>query len=132
MRRSTENRQIEYRGTPGGALERVVTLPDGREYAHRCSEDIFRQVATYLDDHVTASGSGGGSAGFTMTSVADAIDAPLTQVNVALELLKERGMILTSGRRGYIEEGYRDGVYEHALVEFYALIEGHPPEYRDG
>ena len=125
MRRSTENRQIEYRGTPGGALERVVTLPDGREYAHRCSEEIFRQVATYLDDHVTASGS----AGFTMTSVADALDAPLTQVNVALELLKERGIILTSGRCGYVDAGYRDGVFEHAMVEFYALIEGHPPEF---
>ena len=125
MRRSTENRQIEYRGTPGGALERVVTLPDGREYAHRCSEEIFRQVATYLDDHVTVSRG----AGFTMTSVADAIDAPLTQVNVALELLKDRGIILTSGRRGYIDVGYRDGAFEHALVEFYALIEGHPPEF---
>jgi hypothetical protein len=29
MARSTENRDIEFRGTPGGALERTVRLPDG-------------------------------------------------------------------------------------------------------
>ncbi len=120
MRRRTENRDIEFRGSPGGALERVVALPDGRQYVHRCSEQIFRQVAEYLDDHRDL---------VTMTSIADAIDAPLTQVNVALELLKERGMLLPAdGRRSHIPEGYRSAFFEHAMTEFYAIIEGHSPE----
>ena len=120
MRRRTEHRDIEFRGSPGGALERVVTLPDGRQYIHRCSEQVFRQVAAWLDEHRDL---------VTMTSIADALDAPLTQVNVALELLKERGMLLPAdGRRSHIPEGYRSAFFEHAMTEFYALIEGHPPE----
>lgn len=124
MRRRTERRHIEFRGSPGGALERVVTLPDGRQYIHRCSEQIFRQVAAWLDDHSDL---------VTMTAIADAIDAPLTQVNVALELLKERGMLLPAdGRRSHIPEGYASAFFEHAMTEFYALIEGHPPTLSDG
>jgi hypothetical protein len=122
MRRSIENREIEFRATPGGALERYVKLPDGREYAHRCSEDVFKKVAAYIDEHVNE--------GVTMMTIADAIEAPYTQVNVALELLKERGMFLDQGRVNYVEGGYKAGFYEHALIEFYAIIEGCPPEYR--
>ncbi len=93
MRRRTENRTIEFRGSPGGALECVVTLHDGWQYIHRCSEQILRQVAAWLDDHTEL---------VTTTSIADAIDAPLTQVNVALELLKECGMLApVDGRRSH-------------------------------
>lgn len=122
MRRSIENRDIEFRATRGGALERYVKLPDGREYAHRCSADVFKKVAAYIDEHVDQ--------GVTMTALADAIDAPYTQVNVALELLKERSMFTAQGRINYVEDGYRAGFYEHAMTEFYAIIEGCPPEYR--
>ncbi|MCC7409312.1 MAG: hypothetical protein IT442_14700 [Phycisphaeraceae bacterium] len=122
MRRSLENRDIEFRATPGGMLERYVKLPDGREYAHRCSEDVFKEVAAHIDEHLDQ--------GVTMTALADVIDAPYTQVNVALELLKERGMFTTQGRINYVERGYRTAFYEHALTEFYAIIEGCPPEQR--
>jgi len=123
MARSTENRDIEFRGTPGGALERTVRLPDGREYAHRCSKKVFEAVAGYLDEHQ--------GEGVKMQSVADAIDAPMTQVNVALQLLTERGMLETHGRLGYVAPGYAKALYEHAMTEFYALIEGCPPEFRE-
>ena len=120
MRRRTERRDIEFHGTPGGALERTVTLPDGRQYAQRCSEEVFRKVAEYLDEHTGL---------LTMNEVADAIDAPLTQTNVAIELLKERCMLIPAdGRRSRVADGYRDAFFEHAMTEFYALIEGHPPE----
>jgi len=119
MARSTENRDSEFRGTPGGALERTVRLPDGREYTHRCSRKVFEAVAGYLDEHQ--------SEGVKMQSVADAIDAPMTQVNVALQLLTERGMLETHGRLGYVAPGYAKALYEHAMVEFWALIEGCPP-----
>ena len=70
MARSIENRDIEFRGTPRGALERIVRLPDGREYAHRCSKKVFEDVAGYLDEHHDE--------GVKIQSVADAIDAPMT------------------------------------------------------
>ena len=123
MARSTENRDIEFRGTPGGALERIVKLPDGREYAHRCSQKVFEAVAGHLDEHQ--------GEGVKMQSVADAIDAPMTQVNVALQLLTERGLLETHGRLGYIGPGYAKAFCEHAMTEFYALIEGCPPEFRE-
>ena len=123
MRRSIENRDIEFHGTRGGALERIVKLPDGREYAHRCSKQVFEAIAGYIDDHHTE--------GFKIQSLADAIDAPMTQVNVALQLLNERSMLETHGRLGYVSPGYADGFFEHAMIEFYALIEGQPPVIRE-
>jgi DNA-binding GntR family transcriptional regulator len=124
MRRSLEHRDIEFRGTPGGALERVVRLPDKREYTHRCSKEVFEAVAGHLDDHQRD--------GVKIQSLADALDAPMTQVNVALQLLTERGLLETHGRLGYVAPGYASAFFEHAMTEFYALIEGHPPEFPDG
>jgi hypothetical protein len=123
MRRSLENREIEFRGTPGGALERVVKLPDGREYAHRCSKQAFEAVAGYLEEHQ--------SEGVKMQSLAGAIDAPMTQVNVALQLLTERGLLETHGRLGYVAPGYGSAFFEHAMTEFCALVDGCPPEFRE-
>jgi len=123
MRRSIDNRDIEFRGTPGGALERVVKLPDGRAYAHRCSQQVFEQVAGCLEDHQRE--------GVKIQSISDAIDAPMTQVNVALQLLTERGLLETHGRLGYVAPGYASAFFEHAMTEFYALIEGHPPQFRE-
>ena len=126
MRRSIDERDIEFRGTPGGALERFVRLADGREYAHRCSKQVFEQVAGYLEDHQRE--------GVKIQSISDAIDAPMTQVNVALQLLTERGLLEKpsgGGRLGYVAPGYAQGFYEHAMTEFYALIEGHPPQFRE-
>jgi len=123
MRRSIENRQIEFRGTRGGALERVVKLPDGREYAHRCSQKVFEAVAGHIDEHQRD--------GVKIQSLADALDVPMTQVNVALQLLTERGMLETppgGGRLSYVAPGYASAFFEHAMTEFFALIEGQPPQ----
>ena len=124
MRRSLEHRDIEFRGTHDDALERVVRLPDEREYAHRCSKEVFEAVAGHLDDHQRE--------GVKIQSLADALDAPMTQVNVALQLLTERGLLETHGRLGYVAPGYASAFFEHAMTEFYAMIEGHPPEFREG
>jgi len=124
MARPLEKRDIEFRGTPGGALERLVRLPDGKEYAHRCSRTVFEAVAAYIDDHQRE--------GVKIKSIADAIDAPMTQVNVALQLLSERGLLETHGRLGYVAPGYAIAFHEHAMTEFFALIEGCPPELVDG
>jgi len=123
MARSLENRDIEFRGTPGGALERVVRLPDGREYAHRCSRKAFEAVVAHIDDHQRE--------GVKIKSITDAIDEPMTQVNVALQLLTERGLLETHGRLGYVTLGFAVTFHEHAMTEFFALIEGCPPELVD-
>jgi len=123
MRRSLEHRDIEFQGTPGGVLERVVKLPDGREYAHRCSKEVFEAVAGHLDEHQ--------GEGVKIQSIADTLDVPMTQVNVALQLLTERGLLETHGRLGYVAPGYANAFYEYAMTELYALIEGHPPEFRE-
>ena len=117
------DREIEFHATRGGALERTVRLPDGREYAHRCFQKVFLMVARYIDEHQHE--------GVKMHSVADAINAPMTQVNVALQLLTERGLLETHGRLGYVAPGYAKAFYEHAMTEFFALIEGCPPEFRE-
>jgi len=123
MTRSIENRQIEFRGTPGGLLERAVKLPDGREYAHRCSQKVFEAVAAHIEDHQAE--------GVKIQSVSDAVNAATTQVGVALALLTERGLLETHGRLGYAAPGYAEMFFEHAMTEFYALIEGCPPEFHD-
>ena len=124
MRHSLEHRDIEFKGTRGGVLERVVKLPDGREYAHRCSKAVFEAVAGHIDEHQ--------GDGVKIQSIADTLDVPMTQVNVVLQLLTERGMLETHGRLGYVAPGYANAFYEHAMTEFYALIEGHPPEFMKG
>src|ERR1051325_4941658 len=103
MRRNLEHRDIEWR-VIDGVLERTVTLASGKSYRHRCAKKTFEQVAAYIDDHVDA--------GITMNAIADAIDAPYTQVNVVLELLKERCIIETDGRKSYVGHGYRHGFYD--------------------
>ncbi len=75
MTRRRDKRDIEFCGTPGGMLERIVRLPDGRQYAHHCSKQVFEAVAGYLDEHQRQ--------GVKIQSLADAIDAPMTQVHVA-------------------------------------------------
>ena len=124
MRHSLEHRDIEFKGTCGGVLERVVKLSDGREYAHRCSKAVFEAVAGHIDEHQ--------GDGVKIQSIADTLDVPMTQVNVVLQLLTERGMLETHGRLGYVAPGYANAFYEHAMTEFYALIEGHPPEFMKG
>ena len=123
MRRTHQNRRIEFRGTRDGAIERVVKLADGREYTHRCWEKSFERIAAHLDEHADES--------FTVFGIADLLDIPYTQATVAIDLLDERGMLITSGRRRYVDDGYKRAFYEHAMTEFHALVGGHPPQYRE-
>lgn len=122
MARPLDKRDVAFQGTPGGALQRVVKLPDGRTYAHRCSKQVFEAVAGHLDEHPRE--------GVTIQALADTLDAPMTQVNVALQLLSERGLLESHDRLGYVAPGYASAFFEHAMTEFHALIEGHPPEFR--
>lgn len=118
MARLIEQRKIDY-SVVGDVLVRDVTLADGRTYTHRCSKKVFEEVCFYIEEH--------SHQGLTLGSIAEAIDAPYTQVNVVLELLKDRGMVEVRGRRSYMA---MDCVHIHAMVEFYALAEGVAPTFR--
>ena len=121
MRRNLEDRDIDWR-VIDGLLERSVTLHDGRSYSHRCTKAVFEQVARYIADPLAA--------GLTMDLIAQAINEPYTQVNVAFELLKERSILETDGRKSFVGAGYREALYEHAMTEYHALADGYPPQFR--
>jgi len=95
-------------------LEMVVTFRDQpeRDYTHRCTRDVFREVAYALEER-TARGS-------TLEELVEAIDAPYTQVNVALAFMKERGCVEVRRRRTYPTSGW---LYEDAMIEFMYLAE---------
>jgi hypothetical protein len=95
-------------------LVRTVVAADGRSYAHRCGLDAYRNVA-YAVDEAAMDG-----AGVTMESLAASEDVPFTQANVALEFLKERGVVVTRFRRSYPNSST---AFEDAMVEFHALRE---------
>ena len=100
-----------------GLLVRTVTFPGGRSYAHRCTPASYEAVARAVDDTPPQ------GEGVTLEPLAKALDLPFTQANVALEFLKERGVVVTRGRRSYPASGV---AYEHAMCEFHALAEGRP------
>ncbi len=115
MRRRSRRRDVEFE-VLRYVLTRHVTLEDGRVYTHRCTREVFEEVAHTIEER--------GEEGVTMESLAKTIDAPKTQVNVALEFLKERGCVITpagGGRRSYPASTF---LYEDAMIEFLYFAEG--------
>ena len=90
-----------------GRLVRTVVLPGGRSYVHRCTQETFEAVAHAVEDRAAE--------GVTLDPLAATLDAPATQVNVALEFLKERGCVTTRGRRNYPASNV---LFEDAVTEF--------------
>jgi len=120
---SLRNREIEFRATPDGCLERLVRRPGGKEYAHRCTKAVFEAVVGCIDDHNTKP--------VTARAIVDVIDVPMSQVNVVLQLLTEYGLLEQDRRRGFVAAGYATAFYEHAMALFCGLIVGVPPEWVD-
>ena len=90
-----------------GRLVRTVVLPGGRGYVHRCTREVLEAVAHAVEQRAAE--------GVTLDPLAQALDAPATQVNVALEFLKERGCVVTRCRRNYPAS---DVLFEDAMTEF--------------
>lgn len=113
MRTNLQNRAVQFR-LEDGCLVRTVAEGggDGRTYTHRCSKDAFETVAHAIDE-TPAQGDGA-----TLTGLARQEQRPFTQVNVALEFLKERGIVEVRHRRCYPATTC---VFEDAMVEFLAL-----------
>ena len=100
-----------------GYLVRTVSL-DGRAggrrtYTHRCTKRAFEAVAHCLAE-TPAEGEG-----TALGEVAEREQLPFTQANVALEFLKERGLVDVRRRRCY--PAGRGDVFLDAMVEFHAL-----------
>jgi len=104
-------------------LEMKVAFPDApdRSYVHRCTRDTFREVAYTIEQHAAPGPPGPrGGGGVTLDELVSAMDAPFTQVNVALSFMKERGCVEVRYRRSYPAS---DALYEDAMIEFSYLAE---------
>ena len=113
MPRSKQQRVVTFR-VQDDYLEMLVTFKQQpeRNYTHRCTRDVFREVAYAIEDHAAG--------GTTLEQIVDAIDAPYTQVNVALAFMKERGCVERRHRRTFPAS---DIVYEDAMIEFMHLAD---------
>lgn len=116
MRRRPRDRNVNF-DVVDGVLTRTVSFRDGHAYTHRCTRQVYESVAYAIEERA---GSGGGGEGVTLDSLAAALDLPFTQVNVALEFMKERGCVVTRNRRNYPASTF---LYEDAMCEFMFLAE---------
>ena len=57
--------------------------------------------------------------GMTMAIVAERLELPFTQVGVAIEFLKERGVIIVEHRRQSVPAS--NFCFEDAMIEYHAL-----------
>lgn len=95
-------------------VREATPRPPGRPYQHRCTLAIYRRVAGAID------GAHGGTTG---EQIARSLDAPWTQVFVALAFLEERGCVVRERRRVFPASGF---AYEDAMCELHALGEVTP------
>ncbi len=93
-------------------LTRQVVFPDGNSYTHRCTLATFKEVAYAIEERAKE--------GVTCDALAEALDLPYTQVNVALEFMKERGCVEVRRRRSYPASEF---LFEDAMCEFTFLAE---------
>ena len=112
MRERRQPRDVQY-AVMDDRLVQTVTPSRGSQYVHRCTRRIFEDVCYAIEARPAE--------GVTMVTLAAALDAPYTQVNVALEFLKERGCVKTRLRRSYPASNM---LFEDAMTEFFALAEG--------
>jgi hypothetical protein len=94
-------------------LTRSVVPKRGTPYQHTCDQDVFEAVAHAIDELNGAT--------FTYEEVRQTLDAPFTQVAVAIAFLRERGIIDTAQRRR--SAAATNDVYLDAMIEWHALRE---------
>ena len=111
MRRRPRDRNVIF-DVVDGVLTRTVSFRDGHAYTHRCTRQVYESVAYAIEERAAE--------GVTLDSLAAALDLPFTQVNVALEFMKERGCVVTRNRRNYPASTF---LYEDAMCEFMFLAE---------
>ncbi len=112
MVRRAESRDVAFR-VIDDHLERIVAFPDRpeRDYTHRCPRAAFERIA-HAAEELTE--------GFTLEMLSTHEELPWTQVAVALDFLKERGIIDTRSRKNHAATG---SVHLDAMTEYFALAE---------
>ena len=114
MRPRLEDRNRRFTVEDGCLIRTVVGGKNGG-YTHRCCRKAFETVAHALGETPAA------GKGTTLEEISQREDLAFTQVNVALEFLKERGIAAVRHRRCYPAAST---TFEDAMVEFLALAEG--------
>jgi len=96
-------------------LTRAVTPAPGRgdPYQHTCELEVYEAVAHAIDELNGAS--------FTYEEVRHRINAPFTQVSVAIAFLKERSIIVPAQRRRSVAA--TSDVHLDAMTEWHARRE---------
>jgi hypothetical protein len=116
MRTGLQNRSVVF-FVQDGCLVRIVAGKEGddRTYTHRCAKHVFETVAHAVNE---APREGDGT---SLAAIVRQEKLPFTQVNVALEFFKERGLVDVRHRHCYRAT---EDVYLDAMVEWYALADG--------
>src|ERR1700733_5142483 len=91
-------------------LVRSVLQHDGRPYAHSCEVAVFRRVLHAIEEATEPT---------TLMEIAETHELPYTQVNVAMEFLKDRGLLEVLRRRSVSAS---TTLFEDGMTEFYALL----------
>jgi hypothetical protein len=112
--KTKEQREVKYI-VQDSYLVRTVRRGDATSYTHRCPKETFQKVAHSLAE-TPAEGLG-----TCLGDIAMSEQLPFTQVNVALEYMKERGLVEIRRRRCYPATA---DTYLDAMIEFSALAEG--------
>ena len=120
MKTNFRQRDIRYEFADG-CLVRTVTEQTrqgaARTYQHRCTRAAFETVAHAINE------TPGNGEGTSQVEIARREFLPYTQVNVALEFLKERGVVEVRHRRCYPGT---TTAFEDAMIEFLSLGEEEP------
>ena len=105
------SREVEF-AVLDGALEMRVVPRCGRPYTHRCSREVYEEVARDIE---------AAPRGVTIEEVRGRLELPHTQVAVALAFMKERGCVEVRLRRSHPASR---ATFEDAMVEYLALEHG--------
>ena len=115
MRTNIRKRDVQFDVQDGYLMRTVIgRRGDDRSYCHRCTLATYEIVAHAVEETPFE------GEGTTAELIVNQEDLPFTQANVAMEFLKERGVVDVRHRRCY--PATRDA-YLDAMIEFHALAE---------
>ena len=97
----------------GFLVRRVTPKWPHKPYVHRCALAFYERVAHEVDEL--------GEAGFTGEDIVARTGIPHSCVFTALAFMKERGCIISEGKRNFAPGC--GGVHADAMLEYHALRE---------
>ncbi|MCG3174643.1 MAG: hypothetical protein GMKNLPBB_02903 [Myxococcota bacterium] len=115
MKTNFRTRHVRFTVLDGCLVREVVDQASNKTYRHRCAKRTFETVVHAMSE-ITSEGEG-----TTLTQIARQERLPCTQVNVALEFLKDRGVVDVRHRRSYPSGS--PTFFEDAMIEFHYLAD---------